>query len=97
MNVDFVIDKLIPEDTKTVEGIDFKLKRHVENGYIIKDISFKIENKSYNFKESVKAITLDEFKNMFQKANIQLLDVFGDYKLHRFDKQTSERLIMIFT
>lgn len=97
MNVDFVIDNLIPEDTKTVEGIDFKLKRYVENGYIIKDISFKIENKSYNFKESVKAITLDEFKNMFQKANIQLLDVFGDYKLHRFDKQTSERLIMIFT
>jgi len=97
MNVDFVINNLVSNDSKTIEGINFNLKRYVENGYIIKDISFKANNKSYNFKESVKAITLDEFEDMFQKANIQLLDIFGDYKLHRFNKQTSERLIMIFT
>ena len=96
MNVDYVINNLVAEDIKTVEGIAFNLKRYMEDGYIIKDISFEVDNKSYNFKESVKAFTLDEFKDMFQKANIQLIDVFGDYKLHRFDKQTSERLIMIF-
>ena len=80
----------------TVEGIDFYLKRYVEDNYIIKDISFKVEGKSYNYKERVKAITLDGFNKMFLKANIQLLDVFGDYKLHKFDKKTSERLILIF-
>ena len=96
MNVDFVIDNLVPENIKTVESIDFYLKRYVEDNYIIKDISFKVEGKSYNYKERVKAITLDGFNKMFLKANIQLLDVFGDYKLHKFDKKTSERLILIF-
>jgi len=96
MNVDFVIDNLIEENNKTIEGIDFNLKRNVVHGYIIKDISFKIDNISYNFKERVKALKLDDFIDMFQKANIQLLDVFGDYKLNKFDKITSERLILIF-
>ncbi len=96
MNVDFVIDNLVEENNKTVEGIDFNLKRYVEHGYIIKDISFEVDNISYNFKERVKALKLDDFIDMFQKANIQLLDVFGDYKLHKFDKKTSERLILIF-
>ncbi len=96
MNVDFVIDNLIEENNKTIEGIDFNLKRNVVHGYIIKDISFKIDNISYNFKERVKALKLDDFIDMFQKANIQLLDVFGDYRLNKFDKKTSERLILIF-
>lgn len=96
MNVDFVIDNLVEENNKTVEGIDFNLKRYVEHGYIIKDISFEVDNISYSFKERVKALKLDDFIDMFQKANIQLLDVFGDYRLNKFDKKTSERLILIF-
>jgi SAM-dependent methyltransferase len=96
MNVDYVIEHLVPEEIKIVDGITFKLKRYVEKGNIIKDISFEAEGKTYNFKESVKAITLEDFKDMFFKANIHLLEVFGDYKLQRFDKFDSERLIMIF-
>lgn len=96
MNVDYVIDNLVIENIKTVDGIDFYLNRYVENGYIIKDISFQFEDKFHNYKESVKAITLNDFKKMFQKANIQLLDIFGDYKLNKFDINTSERLILIF-
>jgi SAM-dependent methyltransferase len=96
MNVNFVINNLVTENIKTVEGIDFHLNRYVEESYIVKDISFKVEGKFYNYKERVKAITLDDFKDMFQKANIQLLNVFGDYKLHKFDNNISERLILIF-
>jgi len=97
MNVDFVIDNLIPQNSKTVNGITFNLNRYVENGFIMKDISFKLNDESFNFKERVKAITLKEFKNMFEKANVKLLDIFGDYELNAFNKQTSERLILIFT
>ena len=96
MNVDYVIDNLIPDDTKTIEDIDFHLKRYVEKGFIIKDISFQAKGKSYHFKERVKAITLQDFEAMFKAANIQLLDIFGDYKLKKFDKSRSERLIMVF-
>jgi SAM-dependent methyltransferase len=97
MNVDFVKQQLIKEDKKTVDGIDFKLRRKYENGNIIKDISFTIEDESYNFSERVKAFTLDDFIALFEAADVHLIDVFGDYKLSRFNKQMSERLIMIFT
>ncbi len=96
LNSDFVIDNLVPENTKTVEGIEFKQKRSFENGYIIKDISFAVDEKTYQYQERVRAFTLNDFQELFEKAGVYLLDVFGDYKLQKFDKHTSERLVMIF-
>lgn len=96
LNADFVINNLVKENVKTIDGIDFHLKRFVENGFIVKDISFEIEGKPYHFQELVKALRLDDFEAMFNRANVQLLDVFGDYKLNKFHKDHSERLIMIF-
>ncbi|WP_431136641.1 class I SAM-dependent methyltransferase [Psychroserpens mesophilus] len=96
MNSDYVIENLVSEDIKTVEGIDFHLKRHVEDGYILKTITFRVNNQDYSFQERVKALTLADFEVLFEKAGVYLLDVFGDYKLHPFHKNTSERLIMIF-
>ena len=96
MNTDFIIENLVAEDIKTVEGIDFHQKRYVKDGYIIKDISFTADGEDYNFQERVKALTLKDFEALFEKAGVFLLDVFGDYKLRKYYKTTSERLVMIF-
>jgi len=96
MNVNHVIENLVPEDTKTVDGIEFHQKRYVKDGYIIKDISFISEGESYQFQERVKALKLSDFETLFEEAGVYLLDVFGDYKLRKFQKNTSERLVMIF-
>ncbi len=96
MNVNYVIEHLVPQDVKTVDGIDFHQKRSVQDGYIVKDIHFNIDGKHYEFQERVKAFTLDDFKALFEKAEVDLLDVFGDYNLGKYHAQSSERLIMIF-
>lgn len=96
LNTEYVIDSLIPEETKIIDDITFNLKRFVENGYIIKDISFTFEGNDFSFQERVKAFTLNDFETMFEKAGLQLLDIFGDYKLGKFYEKQSERLIMIF-
>lgn len=96
MNSEFIIDNLVPKEVKTVDGIEFHLKRFVENGYIVKDISFFVDEKPYNFQERVRAFTLEDFKALFEEAGVFLLDVFGDYKLRKFNSKTSDRLIMIF-
>ena len=88
MNTDFVLHNLVPEDVKTVGGIDFHQKRYLKDGHIFKDISFTDQGIDFNYQERVKAKTLSDFE--------ALLDVFGDYKLRKFHKGTSERLIMIF-
>jgi len=96
MNSDYVIGHLIPEDDRVIQNIKFHQKRYAKDGYIFKDIQFSHKNEHYNFLERVKALTLEDFESLFEQADVHLLDVFGDYKLRKFDKHKSERLVMIF-
>ena len=96
MNVYQVLENLVPNEVKTVDGIDFKIKRYEKEGYIIKEIEFEDKGSSYHFEEKVRALTLEDFQSLMQQAGIDLLDIFGDYKLKKFHKKESERLIMIF-
>ncbi|NRD22733.1 methyltransferase domain-containing protein [Winogradskyella litoriviva] len=96
MNTNYVIENLVAEDVKTVDDIDFHQKRYVKDGYIIKDINFEVEGEHFEFQERVKAFTLQDFEDLFEKAGVHLLDVFGDFKLKKYHATTSERLIMIF-
>lgn len=96
MNVDFVIDNLVPTEIKTVDGIDFHIKRYVKDNHIYKEIDFEDNDEKFHFTEKVQALRLADFEAMMEEAGIFLLDVFGDYKLRTFYKNQSERLIMIF-
>lgn len=96
MNSEYVINNLVPEEIKTVDNIEFHLKRYVDGNYIVKDIAFKFDNNDYNFQERVRAFTLKDFEALFEKAGVYLLDIFGDYKLNTFNSHTSERLVLIF-
>ncbi|WP_395063743.1 SAM-dependent methyltransferase [Flavobacterium sp.] len=96
MNVHQVIPNLVPSEIKTVDAIDFHIKRYVEDNHIIKEIAFEDQGEKFHFTEKVKALTLEDFQKMMDDAGIFLLDTFGDYKLKKYHKNTSERLIMIF-
>jgi len=96
MNVAQVLETLVPEETKTVEGIDFHIKRYLKDSHIYKEIDFEDKGQKFHFTEKVKALTLKDFEGLMEEAGIYLLDIFGDYKLKKFHKTDSERLIMIF-
>lgn len=96
MNVDFVIPNLVPQEEKEVDGITFHIKRYYQDNYIFKEIRFTDKGQDYFFTEKVAALTLQNFEDLMQQADIYLLDVFGDYKLNKFNPKTSQRLIMIF-
>ncbi len=97
MNVNQVIENLIENEIKIVNEIEFKIKRFVsQDNFIIKEISFEDNGVKFHFTEKVKAFTLEDFQIMMNNAGIFLLDTFGDYKLKKFHKKDSERLIMIF-
>jgi len=96
MNSQQVIENLIPEETKEVDGITFYIKRYVQDGFISKEIDFEDQGTKFHFTEKVRAYMLSDFQQMMDETGIYLLDTFGDYKLKKFHKNTSERLIMIF-
>lgn len=95
-NADFIIENLVTEETKEIDGITFNIKRSVENKKIIKEIRFEDKGESFFFTEKVSAFTLADFEAMMEEAGIYLLEIFGDYKLRKFYKSQSERLIMLF-
>jgi SAM-dependent methyltransferase len=96
MNSAYVIKNIVPSEVKEIEGIKFKIKRYVAEGYINKEIKFQHKDTKYSFIERVKAITLEDFIEYLQKAGLTLNHCFGDYHLSTFNEETSERLILIF-
>lgn len=96
MNVDFVMSNLVAHEEKLVDGILFKIHRYTKDGFIFKEIGFEDAGAMHHYTERVRALQLSDFEAMMEEAGIFLLDIFGDYKLRKYDPKTSERLIMIF-
>jgi len=96
LNVNFVKENLVPSESITLDGIIFSIERRIDNDFIYKDIRFEVDGKNHHLTEKVQAFGLADFEEMLEKAGLYLLEVFGDYKLTKFDQQKSERLILIF-
>ncbi len=90
-----VIANLKSRQQKTVKGIKFKLKRKVENGRIIKQISFTDKNKDYQFEERVRAFKRKELHKMLTANGFEIVDDFGSYDLKKFSPKNSDRLIIL--
>ena len=95
LNINYVKNNLINENIEEIDGIKFYLNRFIKNGFLIKNISFKHELNEYNFQEKVRSLDLDDFKSMFKQSKIEILHIFGDYKLNSFDINNSKRLIFV--
>ena len=95
MNVKKVVANLVESENKTVENINFDLKRFNENGFIKKSINFNFEGKSYSFQEKVKMFSLNDFEKLFKLADINLLATYGNYNLDEYNENTSDRLILV--
>jgi len=95
LNIKYLKNNLIHKNTEEIDGIKFHLNRSIKNGFLTKKISFKHELNEYNFEEKVRSLDLIDFKSMFKQSNIEILHIFGDYKLTSFDENNSKRLIFI--
>lgn len=96
LNVHHTLKYLKSYDTKTVDGIAFKIHKWVEDGYIFKRIQFEAQGREFDFTERLKCIDLELFKTYFKAAGLQIKQVFGSYNLEDYNTKTSERLILIF-
>ena len=101
----FVIDFLNPyqvrkhlvlEEEKLSSGTQFFIRRKYQGGFIFKQIRFTdSEGHEQIHTERVKGFNLQDFKDMFEKAGLKLLEQFGDYQLGPYEEKTSSRMILI--
>lgn len=95
MNVDKTISELQEYETKIMDGIEFRIRRFVENNFIRKEISFAVHGENYSFSEQVRTYQLADIEKYFKSNDLKIVHLFGNYNLSSFNKTSSERMILI--
>ena len=97
MNTNYVEERLVGQEQKEIDGIQYGIYRWVDEKFICKKIvideGMGFENVANE--ERVARFGLDDFKKMFRANGLMLESVFGDYHLCPFDLKTSPRLVMV--
>ncbi|GIV59249.1 class I SAM-dependent methyltransferase [Rhodocaloribacter litoris] len=79
LNASFVRRHLIPEDVRHENGLLIRQRRWIDDGRINKQIELHQNGCTLTFCESVRLLTLDDFRRLYDEAGLDLLDTFGDY------------------
>lgn len=95
LNAHTVINQLVSEEKQTIQDIEFCIHRFVEEDKIVKKIDIIDRQKFLTFNEKVSAFTLNDFKTMFAQSGLELISTFGNYQLEAFEKESSNRLILL--
>lgn len=95
LNIEKVRRNLITEDSFEKNGIIFHIKRSIQNGFLIKNISFNTDGMEHNYTEKVQSLSLKNIIHFAEQANLHVKNIFGDYNLSSFDDKNSDRLILI--
>ena len=94
LNVIRLKEKLVEKETKKIGNIIFDIKRSFKDNFIVKKIKIRDNNEIFYFEERVMELTVNDFQDYLKKFNFEILDVFGNYNLDKYHKN-SERLILI--
>jgi SAM-dependent methyltransferase len=95
MNASKVIENLVTEEVKSLDGIDFRISRSYDGTFIIKDIEFEDQGVAHRYQERVQALRLDDFRRLLNLAGFESQQFFGDYGLCPFNETTSDRLVIL--
>lgn len=97
LNAEKVKRNYNPEEEGEFQGINYRIRRYIQDGAIHKDIVFTGArlNEERTYSERVKLYGLNWFKSELSKRNLRILNVNGDYQGRAFDPETSPRLLII--
>lgn len=97
LNSTYVESHLVAVEAKKIGDTTYHIKRWCDETHFYKNIIIEDAAlvKPLDFTEKVAKFQFGDFNDMFAWAKMQVQDVFGDYKLHAYDKKESPRLIMI--
>ena len=95
LNIEKIITQLPTEEEKEIDGINFHISKKYENHFISKKICFSINQNDFSFQEKVTAFSEIELRNLTSACGFEIKEFFGSYDLAPFDKNHSDRLILV--
>lgn len=95
LNPDKIIHQIRPHEVKLINDIEFHIQKSYQNGFIFKEIDFEYEGKEYHYQERVKSIDLAKFQSYFEQTQLNIIHIFGNYQLDKFQPNESDRMIFV--
>lgn len=96
LNKDYLEANLVSSSEKIIDGKEIHEKRSISDDRVIKHIKVYKNNGNNEFLESVKLYSFDELEQQFNKIGFSTVKVFGDYEGSNYNREMSERCIIIF-
>ncbi len=78
-----------------MQGIVFRTKKRLSRQFVSKEIQFTDKGKEHSFYEHVWRLNLTDFEDLLKKSDFRIQTIFGDYELNKFDRDLSDRLIIV--
>ena len=94
-NSEWVRQHLVSSEVKTVNDIEFHLKKNIAGQYVYKSVQFEAEGKRFSFRERVRLFDLADFQSLLEQSGLKINNTYGDYDLRSFDPLQSKRLILV--
>jgi SAM-dependent methyltransferase len=102
LNKRYLHKNIVPFDIKKERGKIIIQIRSITNLFVEKNILIIKNNRSNDsypvmnrFKEKIRLYSFDDFKLMFTASGLKIKNTFGNYSGAKYNKQKSERLIIL--
>jgi SAM-dependent methyltransferase len=99
LNVHYAEDHLVHNELKNISGTSYEIQRWDDDNHFYKKITVSDASLStpQEYTEKVVKFSLGDFTDMLAFQNMQVVEVFGDYKLVPYDVRKTPRLIIVAT
>jgi cyclopropane fatty-acyl-phospholipid synthase-like methyltransferase len=95
LNVQRVLAEFIPNASLEREGITFNVRKHVENGVMLKDIEVHDGLKVKAYQERVQMLDANTLTKMMREAGFEIKNLLGNYQMEEYDAKASGRCILV--
>lgn len=89
-NTNWVRENLKDTEIIHVNGVQYEISRTIELDRVIKRI--KVGNQLY--REDVALLDINDFMRLFKLSSFEIENIYGDYNMNEFDKDSSQRCII---
>ncbi|MBU0473029.1 MAG: class I SAM-dependent methyltransferase [Bacteroidetes bacterium] len=96
LNPNYVINNLVKSSQKNINNMKIIENRKIINNRVEKEIVISDSKNKHRFLESVRLYSLNEILSVFTKYGFNIVETFGDYSENIYNKDESERMIIIF-
>ncbi len=97
MNVHYVEDRLVHNEEKRIDDTLYEIHRWHDESHFFKKIivTDPLLDQPQEYIEKVSKFSIGDFTEMLAFQNIQVKEVFGNYKFQSYDLKTSPRLVIV--